>query len=248
MSMVLRSIGPIPKVIVVVYLTILVLVACIHHAATADATDSVNNVVGEKRIRHRNNLVTSKATTRTTSSSTTYLVSFSDNQAISPAKQCATLAKSLGGTVHHVYQHVMKGCSLTLPAAKAQMAYISLSNYDAVQTVELDQPIFLADDAMEERNNNMFDSSTTTALHLNSMEANAAVAPSWGLDRINQCSLPLDNTVTKQNAAGVKVFTIDTGIYAGHNEFANGVIVPGSDCHLSVFSNESPLTDAIGHG
>ena len=238
-----RSGGPIPKVISIVVVTILV--AFIHHAA-ADAAESDNTTLLEERIRHRNNLVTTTGTTPTT-----YLVSFSDNQAISPSKQCAALAKSIGGTVRHIYQHVLKGCALTLPATagvQAQsLAYTALSNYPIVDTVELDQPIFLADDDAATTwggNTNIFDSTS----YQHELQASAAEAPSWGLDRINQCTLPLDNTVTKQNAAGVHVYIIDTGIYAEHNEFANGVIVPENDCHLSVFSNEDALADVIGHG
>lgn len=34
----------------------------------------------------------------------------------------------------------------------------------------------------------------------------------WGLDRINQVSLPLDNTATKVDATGVRVFVVDTGV------------------------------------
>ena len=239
-----RSGGPIPKVISIVVVTILL--AFIHHAA-ADAAESDNTKLLEERIRHRNNLVTTTGTTPTT-----YLVSFSDNQAISPPKQCAALAKSIGGTVRHIYQHVLKGCALTLPATagvQAQsLAYTALSNYPIVDTVELDQPIFLADDEAATTwggNNNIFSS---TSYQHDDLQASADVTPSWGLDRINQCTLPLDNTVTKQNAAGVHVYIIDTGIYAEHNEFANGVIVPENDCHLSVFSEDNPLTDGNGHG
>ena len=231
---------PIRKGIVIVVVTILL--AFIHHAA-ADAADSDNLVLPEGRNRHRSNLVNTTGTTPTT-----YLVSFSDNQEVAAAKQCAALAKSIGGTVHHIYQHVLKGCSLTLPVTaglQAQsMAYAALSNYPIVETVEFDQPIFLADDEAASWGNNIFDFTS----YQQNLQASAAAAPSWGLDRINQCTLPLDNIVTKQNAAGVKVFIVDSGIYAEHNEFANGVIVPGSDCHLSVFSEENPLTDAVGHG
>jgi len=46
--------------------------------------------------------------------------------------------------------------------------------------------------------------------------------PSWGLDRINQRNLPLDNLYTWQNTGSeVKVYIIDTGIRYSHNEFGN---------------------------
>lgn len=68
----------------------------------------------------------------------------------------------------------------------------------------------------------------------------------WGLDRINQCALPLDHVVTKKNADGVRVFIVDTGIYAEHEEFA-GIIGP-AECHKSVIVNEAALVDVNGWG
>lgn len=65
--------------------------------------------------------------------------------------------------------------------------------------------------------------------------------PSWGLDRIDQPGLPLDNAYTYANTgAGVHIYIIDTGILLSHNEFAgrlgNGfdAATPGgtaNDCH-----------------
>ena len=34
----------------------------------------------------------------------------------------------------------------------------------------------------------------------------------WGLDRIDQCELPLSNTATKMDASGVRVYILDTGV------------------------------------
>ncbi|WP_405530082.1 S8 family peptidase [Streptomyces avidinii] len=47
-----------------------------------------------------------------------------------------------------------------------------------------------------------------------------APSSSWGLDRIDQQQLPLDNTFTPQgNGAGVTAYILDTGIDYGHAEF-----------------------------
>jgi len=73
-----------------------------------------------------------------------------------------------------------------------------------------------------------------------------AEVPSWGLDRINQCERPLDDVVTKQNAAGVMVFVFDTGVYGEHDEFKD--IIGPDDCHLSIVEGKNPLEDEDGHG
>ena len=66
-------------------------------------------------------------------------------------------------------------------------------------------------------------------------------ATSWGLDRVDQPDLPLDNLYTAPNTgAGVHVYIIDTGIYLTHSEFTGRIaagfdaITPGgnaNDCH-----------------
>ena len=74
--------------------------------------------------------------------------------------------------------------------------------------------------------------------------------PPWGLDRIDQCRLPLDGQVyQKMNAAGVKVFILDTGIRHTHTEFV-GMIDSSSTCHLdvTVTGEGNALNDGNGHG
>ncbi len=67
--------------------------------------------------------------------------------------------------------------------------------------------------------------------------------PTWGLDRIDQKSIPLGNSYTyNATGAGVKVYVIDTGILATHNEFG-GRVVTG----YSPIGNGS-TADCNGHG
>ncbi|MCC6318534.1 MAG: S8 family peptidase [Gemmatimonadaceae bacterium] len=73
--------------------------------------------------------------------------------------------------------------------------------------------------------------------------ATQSPTPSWGLDRIDQANLPLNNSYTYPNtASNVHAYTIDTGIMGSHNDFGGRVsttsrfdaITPGgtaNDCH-----------------
>jgi subtilisin family serine protease len=68
--------------------------------------------------------------------------------------------------------------------------------------------------------------------------------PSWGLDRIDQRALPLDNSYTYPNrGAGVTAYIIDTGIRMTHADFG-GRAVSGTD----TVDNDADATDCNGHG
>jgi len=66
----------------------------------------------------------------------------------------------------------------------------------------------------------------------------------WGLDRVDQENLPLDNKFsTETNGAGVNIYIVDTGVNTKHNDFS-GRIQHGKD-----FINEnSDHEDENGHG
>jgi aqualysin 1 len=65
----------------------------------------------------------------------------------------------------------------------------------------------------------------------------------WGLDRIDQIKLPLDNTYGyTYTGKGVYIFVIDSGINLSHNEFGGR-----AECGYSAVSGED-CVDARGHG
>jgi subtilisin family serine protease len=67
--------------------------------------------------------------------------------------------------------------------------------------------------------------------------------PSWGLDRIDQRNLPLDNSYTAPNdGAGVHVYIIDTGIRFSHQDFG-GRAISGYDA-----IDGGTADDCNGHG
>lgn len=74
----------------------------------------------------------------------------------------------------------------------------------------------------------------------------------WGLDRVDQQDLPLDDNVFNPggefagDASGVHVYIVDTGVRGTHNEFA-GRIAPGFDAVDNRDDNGNP-EDCQGHG
>lgn len=66
----------------------------------------------------------------------------------------------------------------------------------------------------------------------------------WGLDRVDQRSMPLDNTFTPGGtAAGVTVYVVDTGILASHSDFG-GRVAAG----FNAVGDDGGTSDCNGHG
>jgi serine protease len=77
-------------------------------------------------------------------------------------------------------------------------------------------------------------------VHLSAVQTNAI----WGLDRIDQVSLPLDRSYNYvADGTGANAYVIDTGILTTHQEF-QGRASSGYD----FVDNDSDATDCNGHG
>ena len=149
------------------------------------------------------------------------------NKRDGPASKCDALARVHGGSVGYIYDKVLNGCSMSLPP----QAFDALRKNPNVALIEEDQEVSAA-------SHNLFaaelSAESTTSTNI------------WGLDRIDQCNLPLDGFMTKQDASGVKVYILDTGIRGDHQDF-DGVIST-SDCHSDFAGEGNALSDRNGHG
>lgn len=77
-------------------------------------------------------------------------------------------------------------------------------------------------------------------------------AYSWGIDRIDQPSLPLNKTYTPAfQGCGVDIYIIDTGIDTNHIEFTPGIRSTSFRTVSNIFNqfgDVSSNTDGYGHG
>ena len=134
------------------------------------------------------------------------------NPGFPAAEVLGDLAAAHGGVAARTYRHALNGGLIRgLSAARAQ----ALANHPMVAVVEEDGVV------------------EAVAVQLN--------PPSWGLDRIDQRALPLDNSYTYNfDGTGVDVYVIDTGLRATHNDFGGRATLDfdsigdgqnGNDCH-----------------
>lgn len=147
-----------------------------------------------------------------------YIVVFQDQagaQTSDIESAAADLAAEYDGSVNHVYSSVLQGFSAELDEKEAA-EIAALPEVDYVEAVA-----------------ELFPDTTTQP-----------DPPNWGIDRIDQESLPLDASFTHPATAGdgVTVYVIDSGIRATHQEFGDRATV-GPD-----FTGEDDVTDCRGHG
>jgi subtilisin family serine protease len=118
--------------------------------------------------------------------------------------------------------------------AKAKFTYTSALNGFAADMTETQARRLAADPAVE----------YVQADQVLSIDTTQTNPPSWGLDRIDQANLPLNNAYTyNTTASNVNAYIIDTGILTTHSTFG-GRAVKGFDA-VTAGGN---AVDCNGHG
>jgi subtilisin family serine protease len=119
-----------------------------------------------------------------------------------------------GGSMRHRYENVLNGAALSVPAT----AVAGLSKNPNISRMEIDG-IAKASETQPS-------------------------PPSWGLDRIDQRTLPLSSSYTYPfSGSGVSAYVVDTGIRPSHVEFQTRVL-PG----FSSIADGNGSNDCNGHG
>ena len=150
-----------------------------------------------------------------------YIVVYKDT-AISVADSEESIRASIeanGGSINHVYSTVLNGFSAYLPEAALE----SVRTDPMVEYVEADGVAHIT-------------------VPENGFLYATQNSPTWGLDRIDQHNLPLNNQYAyNSHGQGVHAYIIDTGIRSTHNQFG-----ARASRDFDVFGGDG--NDCNGHG
>lgn len=128
--------------------------------------------------------------------------------------ETSNIDRSIGIKHEHTYKHAVRGFSAAIPDAMLE----ALRKNPKIKYIEEDQVV-----------------------EADGIQVNPAT---WGLDRIDQHGLPLDQQYAyTPSASGVDAYIFDTGILFSHQEF-EGRAVSG----YNSFNPGSPAVDDNGHG
>jgi subtilisin family serine protease len=138
---------------------------------------------------------------------------------------------STGARAHRVYAHALQGFAATVPAAEAADFLQRMQNDPAVVRIEHDRVVTTA-------------ATATAAATTPTVLPRVMNAETWGLDRIDQLRLPLDNLFRNNlDGSGVQVYIVDTGI-STHDEFGSRLDRGGYDA----IRDGRGTSDCNGHG
>jgi aqualysin 1 len=144
-----------------------------------------------------------------------YIVVLKDDVPDAPGEAQRQVA-AVQGQLHFTFTHALKGYAATLPPA----ALAALRANPMVRYIEPDRRV-------------------------KAVEATQTPTPSWGMDRVDQRDLPLDNGYSyTPRGAGVRIYIIDTGIRLTHIEFQPSRAIAGAE----FVGDGNGTNDCHGHG
>jgi subtilisin family serine protease len=131
-----------------------------------------------------------------------------------PKGKTDEVVRGSGAKVHFKYDKALRGFAATIPAG----ALDRIRKDPNVAYVEADAEV--------------------------SVFGDQASPASWGIDRVDERDLPLDNNYHYDNtASNVHAYIVDTGIFPSHAEY-NGRVTSGFD----FIDNDNNTADCHGHG
>ncbi|MFI8456976.1 S8 family peptidase [Kitasatospora sp. NPDC085464] len=137
----------------------------------------------------------------------------------SAASVAGRLTNAHGGSVRTVFDTALQGYVAEMTPAQAK----SVASDPAVESVEQDSV----------RHSGSAPEATR-----------ASSVASWGLDRIDQRNLPLDNSYTAPNtASNVTVYLVDSGLRTTHTQFGGRAVIG-----VDLVGDGRNGADCIGHG
>ncbi|MEW2394630.1 S8 family serine peptidase [Streptomyces sp. NPDC046862] len=144
-----------------------------------------------------------------------YIVILKSDVAKAGSDQGRALAKAYGATIERTYTKALNGYAVKATEARAKR--------------------FAADPAVT----SVVQNRTFT------IDATQSNPPSWGLDRIDQAALPLNQSYSYDDTAGegVTAYVIDTGVRISHRDFG-GRAFNGYDA----IDDDNTAQDGHGHG